>query len=96
MSQDYREIGLVHLVVPPEELDAAVEKIVGELLTSAPQAIRVCKALALTVGHLDRETARKYTAETIAALRVSPEGQEGLRAFLEKRKPSWTLPSPGE
>lgn len=84
-----REIGLVHLVVPPEELDAAVEKIVGELLTSAPQAMRVCKTLALTVGKLDRETARKYTAETIAALRVSPEGQEGLRAFLEKRKPNW-------
>ena len=49
------------------------------------------KALALNVGHMDHDTARKYTAETIAALRVSPEGQEGLRSFLEKRKPNWVI-----
>ena len=86
-----REIGLVHTVVPLEELDAALEKVLRELLSSGPQALRACKALALNVGHMDHETARKYTAETIAALRVSAEGQEGLRSFLEKRKPSWIL-----
>lgn len=86
-----REIGLVHTVVPLEELDAALEKVLRELLSSGPQALRVCKALALNVGHMDHETARKYTAETIAALRVSAEGQEGLRSFLEKRKPNWIL-----
>src|SRR5690348_17897718 len=80
-----KEIGLVHIVTPVEELDAAVEKTVRELLSSAPQAVRACKALALNVGHMDRETARKYTAETIATLRVSAEAQERLRAFLEKR-----------
>lgn len=84
-----REIGLVHIVTPPEELDAAVEKKINELLRSAPQAMRVCKTLALTVGALDASSARHYTAETIARLRVSEEGQEGLRAFLEKRKPAW-------
>ncbi len=84
-----REIGLVHTVVPLEELDAALEKVLRELLSSGPQALRACKTLALNVGHMDHETARKYTAETISALRVSAEGQEGLRSFLEKRKPNW-------
>ena len=84
-----REIGLVHIVTPLEELDAAVEKTLSELVSSGPQALRICKALALNVGHMDHDTARSYTAETIAMLRVSAEGQEGLRAFLEKRKPSW-------
>ena len=86
-----REIGLVHTVVSLPELDAALEKTLNELLSSGPQALRACKALALNVGSMQHETARKYTAETIAALRVSAEGQEGLRAFLEKRKPSWVL-----
>ncbi len=80
-----QEIGLVHIVTTPEELDAAVEKTVRELLNGGPQAIRACKALALNVGYMDHETARKYTAETIATLRVSDEAQERLRAFLEKR-----------
>jgi len=80
-----QEIGLVHIVTTPEELDATVEKTVRELLSSGPQAIRACKALALNVGHMDHDTVRQYTAETIAALRVSAEAQERLRAFLEKR-----------
>ncbi len=79
-----QEIGLVHIVTTPEELDATVEKTVRELLSSGPQAIRACKALALKVGRMDHDTARKYTAETIATLRVSAEAQERLRAFLEK------------
>jgi methylglutaconyl-CoA hydratase len=86
-----REIGLVHTVVPLAELDAAIEKTLSELLSSGPQALRACKALALNVGHMDSDTARQYTARTIAALRVSAEGQEGLRSFLEKRKPNWVL-----
>src|SRR6266581_6749130 len=84
-----REIGLVHIVVPAEELDAVVEKTVRELLSSAPQALRACKALALSVGHMDHDTARRYTAETIATLRVDAEAQEGFRAYLEKQKPNW-------
>ena len=80
-----QEIGLIHVVTKPEDLDAAVSKTVNELLSSGSQAIRACKTLALNVGHMDRNTARKYTAETIATLRVSTEAQERLRAFLEKR-----------
>ena len=84
-----REIGLVHTVVKLEELDATVEKTLKELLRSGPQALRACKRLALQVDHMDRNIARHFTAEMIATLRVSDEGQEGLRAFLEKRDPSW-------
>lgn len=84
-----QRIGLVHAVVPPEHLDDAVNKAISELLTSAPKALRTCKTLALTVGQLSHEEARRYTAETIARLRASEEGQEGLQAFLEKRKPRW-------
>lgn len=80
-----QQIGLVHIVTKPEDLDAVVRKTVSELLTSGPQAIRACKELALNVGQLDRASARTYTAETIARLRVSSEAQERLRAFLEKR-----------
>lgn len=84
-----REVGLVHSIVPLDHLDDAIQKALHELLTSAPEALRASKTLALMVGQMDNTTARRYTAETIARLRVSDEGQEGLRSFLEKRKPSW-------
>lgn len=86
-----REIGLVHIVTAPEELDAIVENKVKELLRSGPQALRACKALALNAGRMDHDTARRYTAEMISTLRASAEGQEGLRAFLEKRSPDWVI-----
>ena len=75
-------IGLVHEVAG--DLDAAVDRVVGELLTSGPQAVREAKQLVRTapVG-VD-------TAHIAARLRSGPEGQDGLRAFLERRKPSWT------
>jgi methylglutaconyl-CoA hydratase len=84
-----REIGLVHTVVPVERLDTAIEDTVQELLGGGPAALRACKALARDVGEMDAIAARALTTETIARLRVSPEGQEGLRAFLERRKPGW-------
>ncbi|HWZ20234.1 MAG TPA: enoyl-CoA hydratase-related protein [Ktedonobacteraceae bacterium] len=84
-STHAQKIGLVHIVTKPEDLDATVSKTVNELLSGGPQAIRACKALALNVGQMDRDSARNYTAETIATLRVSSEAQERLSAFLEKR-----------
>lgn len=84
-----RDIGLVHTVVTAGELDATVEHTVQELLTGGPYALRACKTLARDIDDLDDDAARAITTETIAQLRVSAEGQEGLRAYLEKRKPSW-------
>ena len=84
-----REIGLVHAVVPASELDAAVDGYVREILTAAPEAIAAAKALIREVWGRPLDEARPITAQAIASRRVSAEGQEGLRAFLEKRKPTW-------
>jgi methylglutaconyl-CoA hydratase len=84
-----REIGLVHTVVPAGELDAAVDGYVAELLTAGPEAIAAAKALIPLVWGRSTEEATAVTAAAIAARRVSKEGQEGLRAFLEKRAPKW-------
>jgi methylglutaconyl-CoA hydratase len=75
------QIGLVHEIA--DDLDAAVERVIGELLSAGPAAARVAKQLART-SHSAVET-----AELIAAHRTSGEGQEGLHAFLEKRAATW-------
>jgi methylglutaconyl-CoA hydratase len=82
-------IGLVHEIVPSAQLDASVESKIEELLTSGPSAARLGKKIACTVGGLAPDEARSWTAERIASQRVSAEGQEGLRAFLDKRRPTW-------
>ena len=74
-------IGLIHEVA--DDLDGAVEREVGELLSAGPSAARTARELARAPQSAE-ETARR-----IAAHRTSPEGQEGLRAFLEKRAPRW-------
>jgi methylglutaconyl-CoA hydratase len=84
-----REIGLVHAVVPAAELDQRVAAYVGELLTSAPEAVGAVKTLIPEVTRRGPGEATALTSEAIARRRVSAEGQEGLRAFLEKRTPSW-------
>jgi enoyl-CoA hydratase/carnithine racemase len=78
-------IGLVHEVA--EELDAAVEQVVGHLLAAGPEAARAAKRL------IRERPTGEATAQLAARLRTSPEGQEGLRAFLEKR--AATLPDGG-
>ena len=74
-------VGLVHEVA--DDLDDAVDRVVAELLSSGPEAVREAKKLLreLPVG-ID-------TAHVAARLRTSPEGQDGLRAFLERRRPNW-------
>ena len=85
-----KEIGLVHTVVPAAELDAAVDRYLQELSTAGPEAVAAAKALIPGVWGRPIADAMPLTAAAIAARRVSPEGQEGLRAFLEKRKARWT------
>jgi methylglutaconyl-CoA hydratase len=82
-------IGLIRAVVPEAELDAAVEGRVQELLKAGPRAVAAAKALIRDVGGRSVEEVRRLTVERIAEARASAEGQEGLRAFLEKRKPAW-------
>ena len=85
-----REIGLVHAVVPASELDMTIDRYVTELLTAGPEAVAAAKALIPQVAAATIEDAQAMTARAIAARRVSEEGQEGLRAFLDKRKPGWS------
>jgi methylglutaconyl-CoA hydratase len=80
-AQTALHIGLVHEVA--DDLDAAVEQVVADLLTSGPNAVREAKRL-VAARPLGRQT-----AEIAARMRAGDEGQEGLRAFLEKRKPHW-------
>ncbi|MGH8062338.1 MAG: enoyl-CoA hydratase-related protein [Pseudoxanthomonas sp.] len=83
-------IGLLHQVVPEEQLDAALQRQVDLLLKAGPVATASAKMLVARVaGESDRDTLDSDNANLIARLRVSPEGQEGLSAFLDKRAPSW-------
>jgi methylglutaconyl-CoA hydratase len=84
-----REIGLVHAVVPEAQLDETVQRYVDEILSAAPTAVAAAKRLLPHVWGQRPEDVATLTAEAIAAQRVSEQGQEGLRAFLEKRKPGW-------
>lgn len=83
------ELGLVDAAVPAEDLDGAVEAKIALLSSGGPQALAASKELIRAIGERSLEENGPYTAEVIARLRRSDEGQEGMRAFLERRKPRW-------
>jgi methylglutaconyl-CoA hydratase len=89
-AAEARRIGLVHEVVPPAELEAAGERIVGHLLSNGPDAVAQTKACALHSAWSDLDDGA-FTAliETHSAKRQSEEAAEGLAAFLEKRPARW-------
>ena len=84
------EIGLVNEVVDAEQLDQEIDRLIDALLANGPQAIIAAKRLVFDIAGkpIDQQLIDS-TCETIAAIRVSEQGQEGLQAFLEKRKPHW-------
>lgn len=84
-------IGLVHDIVPAPQLDASVDALLGHLLAASPAAIAASKELIRSVAHgaIDQDMIAG-TAARIASARASADGKEGIRSFLEKRKPSWT------
>lgn len=90
-AQECLNLGLVTEVVPNNKLDEAVEKWTSELLKASPTAQTVAKELLREVPHLTLDEARNFTPLRIAQQRVSPEGQEGLTALLERRAPSWSV-----
>ncbi len=83
------EIGLVEAVAAPEQLDQRLEQYVEAVVAGGPHAVNAAKRLVREVSGIPVAQARDLTVERIAALRVSPEGQEGMRAFLERRRPRW-------
>lgn len=85
-----RELGLLAETYPADSLDEALAGWIDNLLLNSPQAMQTSKELFKEVGSGALTPAlRRYTETAIARIRVSAEGQEGLNAFLEKRKPSW-------
>jgi methylglutaconyl-CoA hydratase len=84
-----QHIGLVHEVVIADTLDVCMERILNEILSSGPSAVAAAKALIPRVRAATYDDSRDITANAIADQRTSDEGQEGLRAFLERRKASW-------
>jgi methylglutaconyl-CoA hydratase len=83
------DFGLVNSVAVDSDLDDAVHKLLKQVLSSGPQAVATAKKLLSEVSGMTPEQFRPYTAEMIARLRQSDEGQEGMDAFLNKRKPRW-------
>lgn len=85
-----QRIGLVHEVVEGEAaLDAAVDGALRDLMAAGPNAARAAKAMVREVRGLPHGAAKWHTARAIARARVSAEAQEGLAAFMERRRPSW-------
>jgi len=85
-----RRLGLVNDVVTHGSLDARVGEKVSNLITSGPHALAVSKDLLARLSEMPLAEAREYTARVIADLRCGDEAQEGMTAFLEKRKPRWS------
>lgn len=89
-DSDYaKEIGLIDYIVPEDEFDSKINEYVEQLLSSGPNAIGEVKNLVDKYLELDLEKYKTFTVEKISELRVSEEGQEGINAFMEKRKPKW-------
>lgn len=83
-------IGLVHDVVKDDEaLDTAVDRVLRQIRSSGPDAVRACKRLVEAVAASEIDDAISYTVEAIAERRISDEGQAGMRAFLRKEKAPW-------
>jgi methylglutaconyl-CoA hydratase len=84
------QLGLVNEVVDAEQLDQEIDRLINTLLANGPEAVTGAKQLVFDVAGkpIDQQLI-DATCETIAAIRVSEQGQEGLQAFLEKRKPQW-------
>jgi len=83
------KIGLIDFMVDQEEIDKKIQEYVDIIQSSGPIAIKEVKNLISQCEALDTEKYKEFTVEKIAELRISKEGQEGIKAFLEKRKPNW-------
>ncbi len=85
-----RQIGLVHEAVEPEQLDTKVQEMVGALLQGGPLSQAAAKSLIRAVNNQPiNDILVEETAHRIAHLRATPEAQEGIAAFLDKRQPNW-------
>jgi methylglutaconyl-CoA hydratase len=83
------EVGLVEAVEEPEKLDGKIDFYLDAIIAGGPHAVNAAKRLVRDVADRPVAEVREMTVERIAGIRVSDEGQEGMRSFLERRKPKW-------
>lgn len=83
------KIGLIDFIVPAEKLDDIVNSCIEQVRSSSPSAIKEVKHLINSLIEMDIKKYKEFTVEKISELRISKDGQEGISAFLEKRKPNW-------
>jgi methylglutaconyl-CoA hydratase len=89
-AAEAREAGLIHRICGEGALDEASELLAGDLLSGGKEALKGIKRLLKELeGITDADELDHYTSRLIAGFRISPEGQEGMKAFLEKRRPGW-------
>jgi enoyl-CoA hydratase/carnithine racemase len=84
------ELGLVNRVTPADQLDAAVQQLTDAIVASSPQIVRLGKAAFYDQLNLDEQTAYKQATQVMTCNAMAADAQEGMRAFLDKRRPSWT------
>jgi len=89
-GREAARLGLVTRAVPAEELDRRLDDLIRRLMVGGPAALAAAKRLLTEIRDLTAGELRDHTARTIAELRLTPEAQEGMRAFLDKRPPIWT------
>ena len=89
-ADEAKEAGLIHRICDDGSLGECTGLLARELLSGGPHALKAVKQLLRNLeGMTNAEEVDRYTSRLIAGIRVSPEGQEGMKAFLEKRKPGW-------
>jgi enoyl-CoA hydratase/carnithine racemase len=84
------ELGLVNRVVPPDQLDAAVQELVDALLAVSPLVLQTGKTAFYSQRNMDEATAYEHATRVMTYNAICADAQEGMQAFLEKRKPEWT------
>ena len=84
-----QRLGLINYAVPADELDAKVEEIVADVVLGGPLALAASKQLVNDVPHMPFNDAMAWTSKLSGSLFESDEGQEGMKAYLQKRSPSW-------
>ena len=83
------DLGLIHRAVPADQLDAAIDEVIGMIRLGGPNAVREAKQLVRRIPALSMEEGFRYTSQKIAELFASDEAAEGMTAFVQKRKPKW-------
>ena len=88
-ASEAARMGLINAAVPANEIDSAVQEVVSDIKAGGPEAIDAAKQLTLRVPYMQVDEAFAWTSELSTNLFKSEEAQEGMRAYLDKRPPSW-------